>query len=81
MGFDAIWVVVDLLTKSAHFLAIQESSLAEKLAGLYIREIVARHGVPVSIVSDRDARFTSHLWRKLCEELGTRLHFGIAYHP
>ena len=58
-GFDAIWVIVDRLTKSAHFLAIRESSSAEKLANVYVREIIARHGVPVSIVSDRDVRFTS----------------------
>ena len=62
MGFDAIWVIVDRLTKSAHFLAIRESSLAEKLANVYICEIVARHGVLVSIVSDCDVRFTSRFW-------------------
>lgn len=61
-GFDAIWVIVDRFTKSAHFLAIWESSSAEKLADVYVRAIVARHGVPISIVSDRDVRFTSQLW-------------------
>ncbi|GJS28460.1 putative nucleotidyltransferase, ribonuclease H [Tanacetum coccineum] len=61
-GHDAIWVVVDRLTKSAHFLAIREDYSTEKLARLYTDEIVARHGVPVSIISDRDARFTSRLW-------------------
>ncbi|GJS93215.1 putative reverse transcriptase domain-containing protein [Tanacetum coccineum] len=59
-GHDAIWVVVDRLTKSAHFLAIRKDYSTEKLARLYTDEIVARHGVPVSIISDRDARFTSH---------------------
>ncbi|GJR51183.1 putative reverse transcriptase domain-containing protein [Tanacetum coccineum] len=59
-GHDAIWVVVDRLTKSAHFLAIREDYSTEKLARLYTDEIVARHGVPVSIILDRDARFTSH---------------------
>ena len=58
-GFNTIWVTVERLTKSAYFLAMQESSSAEKLAELYIREIVARHRVPVSIVSDRDVRLTS----------------------
>ena len=58
-GVDTIWVVVDRLTKSAHFLVIKESSSAEDLAVLFVREIVSRHGVPVSIVSDRDPRFTS----------------------
>ena len=61
-GFDAIWVMVDRLTKSAHFLAIRESSSAEKLADVYVREIVTRHGVPIPIVSDWDVRFTSHFW-------------------
>ncbi|GKE33628.1 putative reverse transcriptase domain-containing protein, partial [Tanacetum coccineum] len=60
-GHDAIWVVVDRLTKSAHFLAIRKDYSTEKLARLYIDEIVARHGVPVSIILDRDARFTSRL--------------------
>ncbi|GJR71834.1 reverse transcriptase domain-containing protein [Tanacetum coccineum] len=60
-GHDAIWVVVDRLTKSAHFLAIREDYSTEKLARLYTDEIVTRHGVPVSIILDRDARFTSHV--------------------
>ena len=80
-GVDAIWVIVDRLTKSAHFLAISESSSAERLAELYVREVVSRHGVPMSIVSDRDVRFTSRFWKKFHEELGTRLHFSTAYHP
>ncbi|KAL4585882.1 hypothetical protein LXL04_010509 [Taraxacum kok-saghyz] len=80
-GADTIWVVVDRLTKSAHFLAIKESSSAEKLAEIFVREIVTLHGVPVSIVSDRDARFTSRFWNKFQEELGTRLHFSTAFHP
>ncbi|GJY43363.1 putative reverse transcriptase domain-containing protein [Tanacetum coccineum] len=62
-GHDAIWVVVDRLTKSAHFLAIREDYSTEKLARLYTDEIVAHHGVPVSIILDRDARFTSRLWQ------------------
>nr|GEW38074.1 reverse transcriptase domain-containing protein [Tanacetum cinerariifolium] len=60
-GHDAIWVVVDRLTKSAYFLPSREDYKTEKLARIYINEIVARHGVPVSIISDRDGRFTSHL--------------------
>ncbi|GJX49728.1 putative reverse transcriptase domain-containing protein [Tanacetum coccineum] len=59
-GHDEIWVVVDRLTKSAHFLAIRKDYSTEKLARLYTDKIVVRHGVPVSIISDRDARFTSH---------------------
>ncbi|CAH1433410.1 unnamed protein product [Lactuca virosa] len=80
-GVDAIWVIVDRLTKSAHFLAISESSSAERLPEIYVLEVVARHGVPTSIVSDRDMRFTSRFWKKFHEELGTRLHFSTAYHP
>lgn len=64
-GFDAIWVIVDRLTKSVHFLPIKETYPLEKLARLYIDEIVSRHGVPLSIVSDRDSRFTSSFWRSL----------------
>nr|GFB59939.1 putative reverse transcriptase domain-containing protein [Tanacetum cinerariifolium] len=64
-GYDAIWVIVDRLTKSAHFLPIREDYKTEKLARIYINEIVARHGVPVSIILDRDGRFASHLWQAL----------------
>ena len=80
-GYDAIWVIVDRLTKSAHFLPIQESSSAEKLADLFVKEIIARYGVPVSIVSDRDTRFTSRFWMKFQDEMGTKLHFSTAFHP
>lgn len=80
-GNDTIWVIVDRLTKSAHFLAIKESSSAEKLAEIFIREIVTKHGVPVSIVSDRDTRFTSRFWERFQGEMGTRLHFSTAFHP
>nr|GEY22401.1 putative reverse transcriptase domain-containing protein [Tanacetum cinerariifolium] len=80
-GYDAIRVIVDILTKSAHFLPIREDYKTDKLAKIYINEIVARHGVPVSIISDRDGRFTSHLWQALQEALGTRLYMSTAYHP
>ncbi|KAJ9563463.1 hypothetical protein OSB04_008623 [Centaurea solstitialis] len=78
---DAIWVVVDRLTKSAHFIAIREASSSEVLADVYVREIVARHGVPVTVISDRDVRFTSLFWSKFHEELGTKLQFSTAFHP
>ncbi|GJW68030.1 hypothetical protein Tco_0122454 [Tanacetum coccineum] len=80
-GHDAIWVIVDRLTKSAHFLAIREDFSTEKLARLYIDEIVARHRVPVLIISDRDGRFTSHFWQSVQKALGTRLDLSTAYHP
>ncbi|GJU21108.1 putative reverse transcriptase domain-containing protein [Tanacetum coccineum] len=69
------------LTKSAHFLPIREDYKTEKLAKIYVNEIVARYGVPVSIISDRDGRFTSHLWQALQEALGTRLDMSTSYHP
>ncbi|GJW80596.1 reverse transcriptase domain-containing protein [Tanacetum coccineum] len=69
------------LTKSAHFLAIREDYSMEKLARLYIDEIVARHGVPTSIISDRDGRFTSRFWQTMQKALGTRLDMSTAYHP
>ncbi|KAJ9564891.1 hypothetical protein OSB04_000857 [Centaurea solstitialis] len=79
--FDAIWVIVDRLTKSAHFLAIRESFTSEQLAELYVKEVVKRHGVPVSIISDRDTRFTSRFWERFHADMGTIMHFSTAYHP
>ena len=78
---DAIWVIVDQLTKSAHFLPINVEDSLEKLAQLYVDEIVRLHGVLVSIVSDRDPRFTSGFWPSLQAALGTRLHFITTFHP
>ncbi|GJX56243.1 reverse transcriptase domain-containing protein [Tanacetum coccineum] len=80
-GNDTIWVIVDRLTKSAHFLAIREDYSTERLAKIYVDEIVARHGVPVSIISDRDGRFTSRCWQTVQKALGTRLDMSTAYHP
>ncbi|KAI3824163.1 hypothetical protein L1987_05612 [Smallanthus sonchifolius] len=79
-GYDAIWVMVDRLTKSAHFLPIKETYSSEKLAEIYIKEVVSRHGVPIAIVSDRDTRFTLRFWKKFHEELGTRLNLSTTYH-
>ncbi|KAD2393508.1 hypothetical protein E3N88_40485 [Mikania micrantha] len=64
-GCDTIWVIVDRLTKSAHFLAVKETDKMEKLTRIYIKEVVARHGVPISIISDRDARFIPNFWKSL----------------
>ena len=64
-------MIVDKLTKSAHFIPIYESISAEKLADIYVREVVAMYGVPVSVISNRDVRFTSRFWKKFHEELGT----------
>ena len=80
-GHEVVWVIVDLLTKSAHFLALQMTFTLERLCRLYIREIVRLHGVPVSIVSDRDSRFTGHFWKSFQKAIGTRLTMSTAFHP
>ncbi|GJR84425.1 putative reverse transcriptase domain-containing protein [Tanacetum coccineum] len=80
-GYDSIWVIVDHLTKSAHFLPMKETDSTEKLTRLYMKEIVARHGIPVSIISDRDSHFTSRVCRSLHKALGTQLDLSTDYHP
>ncbi|GJW74570.1 putative reverse transcriptase domain-containing protein [Tanacetum coccineum] len=80
-GYDTIWVIVDRLTKSAHFLPMRENDLIEKLMKLYMKEVVTQHGVSVSIISDHDGRFTSLFWQALHKDLGTRLDMSMAYHP
>ncbi|GKF74657.1 putative reverse transcriptase domain-containing protein, partial [Tanacetum coccineum] len=80
-GHDIIWVIVNRLTKSTHFLHMREDYKMDRLARLYLNEIVAKHGVPISIISDRDSRFTSRFWQSMQEELGTRLDMSTAYHP
>jgi hypothetical protein len=79
--FDSIWVIVDRLTKSAHFIPVKTTYDVPKLAEVYISEIVRLHGVPSSIVSDRDPKFTSRFWNALHDALGTRLRLSSAYHP
>ncbi|KAJ9547942.1 hypothetical protein OSB04_020485 [Centaurea solstitialis] len=80
-GHDWIWVIVDRLTKSAQFLPIRESFSIDRLTQLYVNEIVMRHGVPISIISDRDSRFTSRFWQSLQEALGTSVDLSTTYHP
>ncbi|TYK18679.1 pol protein [Cucumis melo var. makuwa] len=80
-GYTVIWVVVDRLTKSAHFVPGKSTYTASKWGQLYMTEIVRLHGVPVSIISDRDTRFTSKFWKGLQLALGTRLDFSTAFHP
>ncbi|GKG02824.1 reverse transcriptase domain-containing protein [Tanacetum coccineum] len=80
-GYDTIWVIVDRLTKSAHFLPMRENDHMEKLMKLYMKEVVTRHGVHVSIFSDRDGRFTLLFWQALLKALGTRLDMSTSYHP
>ncbi|GKE91069.1 putative reverse transcriptase domain-containing protein, partial [Tanacetum coccineum] len=80
-GYDTIWVIVDRLTKSAHFLPIKKTDSMEKLMQLYLKVVLCRNGVPVSIISDRDSHFTSRFWKSLQKVLGTNLDMSTAYHP
>nr|GEX76329.1 putative reverse transcriptase domain-containing protein [Tanacetum cinerariifolium] len=80
-GHDTIWVIVDRLTKSAHFIPTRETDSMETLTRLYIKEIVSRHGVPISIISDRDSHFTSKFLKSLQNAFGTQLDISTAYHP
>ena len=80
-GKDGVWVVVDRLTKSTHFLEIRTTDSILTLRKLYVREIVRLHGIPLSIVSDRDSRFTSRFWRSLQKALGMELRLSTTFHP
>ncbi|GJU98580.1 putative reverse transcriptase domain-containing protein [Tanacetum coccineum] len=80
-GFDTIWVIADRLTKSAQFLPMKETDSTERLARLYLREIVSRHGVPLSIIFDHDSYFTSRFWQSLQKALGTHYHTSIKAAP
>jgi hypothetical protein len=80
-GHDSIWVIVDHLTKVAHFIPVKTTDHGNRLAELYLSLIVSLHGVPKTIVSDRGPQFTSRFWAKLQEALGTKLSFNTSYHP
>jgi hypothetical protein len=80
-GNDAIVVFVDKLTKMVHYVATATNVTAPKLATIFMREVVRLHGVPDSILSDRDPRFTAHFWRAFWSQLGTTLTMSTAYHP
>nr|GEY23371.1 putative reverse transcriptase domain, ribonuclease H-like domain, aspartic peptidase domain protein [Tanacetum cinerariifolium] len=80
-GYDTICVIVDRLTKSAIFTPIRETDPMDKIARIYLKEVVTRHGIPVSIISDRYPRFASNFWRSLQNALGTRLDMSTVYHP
>ena len=80
-GYNSIWVIVDRLTKSAHFLPVRVTDSLSTLSQLYIREIVRLHGVPLTIVFDRDSRFTAKFWQSLQKAMGTKLNFSTSFHP
>ena len=80
-GHEAIWLIVDRVKKTSHFISVKMNYSLDQLAQIYIDEIVSLYGVPTSIVSDRDPRFTSKFWESLHKALGTNLSFSIAFHP
>ncbi|GKC15670.1 reverse transcriptase domain-containing protein [Tanacetum coccineum] len=80
-GYDTIWVIVYRLTKSAIFVPMKETDPIDKLARMYLKEVVTRHGIPLSIIHDHDPRFASNFWRSLQNALGTSLDMSTAYHP
>ena len=80
-GNNMIWVIVDRLTKSAHFIPMKDTWNKQQLVSAYVHHVVRLHGVPSDIVSDRDARFVSRFWKELQEALGTELKMSTAYHP
>ncbi|GJU44767.1 putative reverse transcriptase domain-containing protein [Tanacetum coccineum] len=80
-GYDTIWVIVNRLTKSAHFLPMRENDPMDKLARLYLKELVTRHRISVSIICDRDPRFTSNVWRSFQKAMGTQLDMSTTCHP
>ena len=79
-GFDSIWVIVDTMTKLAHFLLVKTTFNASQYAQLYIDEIVKLHGVPILIITDGGSQFTSQFWRAFQEALGTHIDRSIAFH-
>nr|GEV16038.1 putative reverse transcriptase domain-containing protein [Tanacetum cinerariifolium] len=79
-GYDTIWVIVDRLTKSTIFVPMRETEPMDKLARMYLKEVVARHGIPVLIIYDRDPSFASNFWKSLQKALGTSLDMSTAYH-
>ncbi|GAU39931.1 hypothetical protein TSUD_275330 [Trifolium subterraneum] len=80
-GEDSIWVIVDRLTKSAHFIAVKSTYKVSRYAEIFLEEVVKLHGVPLSIVSDRDPTFTSNFWRAFQKAMGTRLRMSTSNHP
>jgi hypothetical protein len=80
-GYDSIWVILDRLTKVAHFITAKTTYKGSELAELYMAFIVCLHGVSKKIVSDRGSQFTSRFWKSFHENMDTKLNFSTTYHP
>jgi hypothetical protein len=80
-SYDSIWVIIDRLSKVAHFILVKTTYKGSNFAELYLVRIVCLHGVAKKIVSDRGTQFTSKFWEKLHESMETKLNFSLAYHP
>ena len=80
-GYDTIFVVVDRLTKMAHFFPMKKTNGALEVAKLFVKEIFRLHGIPKSIVSDRDSKFTSNFWKATFKAIGTELKMSTTFHP
>ncbi|MCO5599014.1 hypothetical protein L7F22_053113 [Adiantum nelumboides] len=80
-GHDGIWTIIDRFSKQAHFLPVKKTVKLDHLARLFVAQIFRLHGMPETIVSDRDPRFTSLFWKAILENIGTRLQFSSSFHP
>lgn len=78
---DSIMVIVDMLSKVAHFIVVKSTNLVSEVVEIFIKEIVRLHGVPKKIISNRDVKFTSNIWKELFVGLGIELAFSTTYHP
>jgi hypothetical protein len=80
-GFDSIWVIVDRLTKSAHFVPVKTDYRASRYVEIYVAQIMSLHGIPKTIVTDRGTQFVSQFWKQFQKSLDTKLLYSTAYHP
>ena len=78
---DSIWMIVDRMTKSAHFLPVKTTYSADDYAKLYLQEVIILHGVPITIISDTGAEFTAQFWKSFKKGLGSKVNMSTAFHP